>query len=304
MAVERKESRRIDLQLQGRSGRQGEPGYSVFYLSLDDDLFLRFGNNYLKRVFSSMRNDVLKSRLLSRTIRKCQKKLQITNYEQRKNLLEHDNVISQQMRVVYRQRDFLIQTDKFAWYLEQNFKNYLTLQWNTFFVNRIEIRHPQLIAFLTYLRKQITLPNDFDTNFDSHGTFTKQEVTSYFVEKAMQFCTKVNAQISSAKIEYFPAWIYELDNQKDLQKQLLFLQLKSTFLQLIDHHWTTHLDELFRFKASSFLSSYGQKSPLQAFIENAAFSFVKLKNNVVTQATVQIFELLNENWKRFNLAKG
>lgn len=305
LAVERNEAARIDLQLQGRSGRQGEPGYSTFYLSLDDDLFLRFGNvGYFKKVFAPIRDQVLKSRLLSRAIRKCQKKIQISNYEQRKNLLEHDNVISQQMRVVYRQRDFIVQTNQFQNYLKRVFEHCFAFQWKHFFGNQLEAKHEDVIKFFYHLSKKIPLPKHFIFSLRRSESFTKQEMVNLLTRLSMRFCVKINQNIVEEGVPYLPIWMQQVAIDDDPRKNLLFLQLKNLFLQLIDHHWTLHLDELFRLKAGSFLSSYAQKSPLQAFIENGALLFNNLRENIVLQSTIQTFELLNENWKHFQVKKG
>ena len=297
LAVERNESRRIDLQLQGRSGRQGEPGYSAFYLSLDDDLFLRFGNRRFKKIFASMGEEVLKSGLLSSAIAKYQKKIQIANYEQRKSLLEHDNVISQQMRVVYRQRDFIVQTKDFDRYLKNTFMHCFLNIWNKMFSQQLEVTYQEVTTFFHHLQEKIALPDYFLVPFKNSETFTQEETINHLVDQAINFVKKVQQLVTNTKIDYFPEWMYQLSTKEELEKHFLFLQLKNTVLRLVDHCWTTHLDELFRLKAGSFLSGYGQKSPLQAFIENATLLFNQLKEKIVFQTTIDTFKLLNENFQ-------
>lgn len=296
LAVERNESRRIDYQLQGRSGRQGEPGYSAFYLSLDDDLFLRFGNRYLKTTFSPFREEVLKSRLLSSTIAGYQKKLQMTNYDQRKHLLEHDNVISQQMRVVYRQRDLIIEAKDFNWYLKQILHHYFIIQWRKQLPNQLEVDYQQIEQFLTKLKVQIALPDSFIDIFTDEATFTQIETVDLLTEQTLQLYHKIQNQLLDRTIDYIPDWMYQLIDKKAVKSNFLLLQLKNLCLQTIDQYWTIHLDELFRLKASSFLASYAQKSPLQGFIEKASLLFDNLKEDIILQSTTEIFTTLNKNW--------
>ncbi|WHP39333.1 MAG: hypothetical protein QJQ54_02750 [Mollicutes bacterium] len=139
LGAERNESQRIDLQLRGRSGRQGEPGYSQFYVSLDDDLIARFNNLKFKKRFNFFAGKPIKSSLLNRSIKRAQQKITNFNFEQRKTLLEFDNVISQQRGVVYRQRDFLRESSDLTNYLEEFLTKFVRLKLTNFFIKKIEI---------------------------------------------------------------------------------------------------------------------------------------------------------------------
>ena len=297
LAVERNESRRIDLQLQGRSGRQGEPGCSVFYLSLDDDLFLRFGNSGLKKFFWSAKDEVLKSGLLSKTIAEAQKKIQIANYEQRKNLLEYDNVVCQQMRVVYSQRDFLIATDAIEGYLKTMFIHFFSLKWQHSFSLQPEVSYESLITFFKHLQTETFLPDFFLPDLATDQTFTKQEVINALTNSSLSLCQKVQKFIAQSGMMDFSSWIPQVQGKTDQPDQFLFLEIRNLLLKTIDQLWTSHLDELLHLKSSSFLHGYAQKSPLQSFIERSGKLFLKLKNDIVFQATTKVFKILHHSWR-------
>lgn len=106
--TERHESRRIDNQLRGRSGRQGDPGFSRFYISLDDDLMIRFGQDNLKKIFKSFGDEAIESSLISKAITSAQKKIEGRNFDTRKNVLDYDDVLSKQRKIIYQYRDDIL----------------------------------------------------------------------------------------------------------------------------------------------------------------------------------------------------
>jgi preprotein translocase subunit SecA len=103
--VERNEARRIDNQLRGRAGRQGYPGFSRFYVAMDDELMLRFGGEILRKIFGRLGNDFIQSRMLTRAISNAQKKAEGMNFDQRKNILDYDNVLAEHREAMYARRD-------------------------------------------------------------------------------------------------------------------------------------------------------------------------------------------------------
>ena len=103
--LERHESRRIDNQLRGRSGRQGDPGFSRFYVSLDDELMVRFANDRLRKAFENYGDEAIESRMLSNAITGAQKRIEGQNFDVRKNLLDYDDVLSKQRQIMYAKRD-------------------------------------------------------------------------------------------------------------------------------------------------------------------------------------------------------
>ena len=111
LGTERHESRRIDNQLRGRSGRQGDPGYSRFFVSLDDELMQRFGSDNLQRLFGKMGDEPLESSMVTKAITTAQKKVEGQNFDTRKNLLDYDDVLRQQREIMYKQRDTILFSD-------------------------------------------------------------------------------------------------------------------------------------------------------------------------------------------------
>lgn len=111
LGSERHESRRIDNQLRGRSGRQGDPGFSRFYVSLEDDLMVRFGTDKLKNLFSSLGDQQIESKQVTRSITMAQKKVEGFNFDTRKNLLDYDDVLRRQREIIYDQRNKVLESE-------------------------------------------------------------------------------------------------------------------------------------------------------------------------------------------------
>lgn len=109
--VERNEARRIDNQLRGRSGRQGDPGISRFYISMEDDLMIRFASPRARKSFLSLGNEHIKSKFFTRAVTNAQKKLEGLNFDQRKNVLDYDNILAQQREAMYKQRDSILEAE-------------------------------------------------------------------------------------------------------------------------------------------------------------------------------------------------
>ena len=108
LATERNESRRIDNQLKGRSGRQGDPGYSKFYVSLQDELFIRFAPQSTKNLYEKLGDEAFQSRMMMRAITSAQKRIEGQNFDTRKQLLNYDDVLSRQRKIMYERRDHIL----------------------------------------------------------------------------------------------------------------------------------------------------------------------------------------------------
>ena len=111
LGSERHESRRIDNQLRGRSGRQGDPGFSLFFVSFEDDLMIRYGSDRYQNVISAMGDEVIESKTFTKLIGTAQKRVEGVNFDIRKSLLEYDDVLRQQREIIYDQRNFVLEND-------------------------------------------------------------------------------------------------------------------------------------------------------------------------------------------------
>jgi preprotein translocase subunit SecA len=257
LATERHESRRIDNQLRGRSGRQGDPGLSRFYLCLEDDLLRIFGSETL---FARMMNSSLEDgeaiggKWLSRAIETAQKKVEARNYDIRKQLVEYDNVMNDQRKVIYEQRSDIMDADAVDDVLDDMFQET---------VNTIVGTHCP--------------PETYPEQWDVDGL--KKDVTeilglqpdidSWLQEEAMEpevVETRVS-EMAMAKLEEKRAAV-DPAIFKQIEKQIL--------LQTLDHHWKEHLSTLDALRQVIYLRAYAQKNPINEYKQESFGLFERM----------------------------
>ena len=243
IGTERHESRRIDNQLRGRSGRQGDPGISQFYLSLEDDLMRRFGGDRIKAFLERMKVEdedaVIKSRFLTRQVESAQKRVEGNNYDSRKNVLQYDDVMREQREIIYKERQQVITEEK-------------SLKW---------VLMPMVERTIQREVDQHTLGDQKDWKL--------QEIVDFAVEtlvKPEQISIK---DLEGKSQEEITKHLMSLANgvYKDKQRQLYdpaqMLEFeKVVILRVVDSHWTDHIDVMDQFRQSVGLRGYGQLNPL------------------------------------------
>ncbi len=243
IGTERHESRRIDNQLRGRSGRQGDPGMSQFYLSLEDDLMKRFGGdrikNFLKRMKVEGDDAVIKSRFLTRQVESAQKRVEGNNYDSRKNVLQYDDVMREQREIIYKERQQVITEKKsLKWVLMPIFKR--TIQREVEQHTLGEQKDWDLQGIIDFAEEVLVKPNTI-TVADLKGKSKDQII--YFL-------------MGYAKAVY-------KDKQKQLYDPAQMLEFeKVVLLRVVDSHWTDHIDVMDQFRQSVGLRGYGQLNPL------------------------------------------
>ncbi len=266
LGAEKNESSRIDWQLRGRSGRQGEPGRSQFYVSLDDELFSRFGTSKLKNRFGAIKTKGFSSRLLSGFFRRAQAKLTNASFDQRKSLLDFDNIVSQQRILVYARRDFLLQTTNPHLYLQHFFARFIFLMTKTKFIHQLDLSKAQMEKWINELKTQKII-SDSCVLPSKLSTWSEHDAHSWIANS----------------INFFWTSLFKSTDKK----QLLYVA-RSIILKQLDNFWTDHLNELSRIKASSYLQSYAQKQPLEKFIEEAEKLFSQFQDQVILKAAAEL----------------
>ncbi|CAI2638701.1 preprotein translocase subunit SecA [Apilactobacillus apinorum] len=243
IGTERHESRRIDNQLRGRSGRQGDPGLSQFYLSLEDDLMRRFGSDKIKGFLDRMKVDgesaVIKSRLITKQVESAQKRVEGNNYDSRKQVLQYDDVMRQQRNVIYDERNKVItENTSLDWVVKPMIKRT---------INRIVNLHTQgdqkdwdLDTILDFAVSALVNP-DAISKSDLEGK-SAQEIKNFLINLSEQ------------------VYIEKRDQLYDPQQMLEFE--KVVVLRVVDSHWTDHIDEMDQLRQSIGLRGYGQLNPL------------------------------------------
>ena len=240
IGTERHESRRIDNQLRGRSGRQGDPGESQFYLSLEDDLMKRFGSERLKGIFErlNMSEEAIESRMLTRQVEAAQKRVEGNNYDTRKQVLQYDDVMREQREIIYAQRYDVITADRdLAPEIQAMIKRT---------IGRVVDGHARakqdekLEAILNFAKYNL-LPEDSITMDDLSGLSDKAIKEDLF-QRALQV---YDSQVSKLRDE---------EAVKEFQKVLI--------LRVVDNKWTDHIDALDQLRNAVGLRGYAQNNPV------------------------------------------
>lgn len=243
IGTERHESRRIDNQLRGRSGRQGDPGLSQFYLSLEDDLMKRFGGERIKAFLERMKVDgedaVIKSRFLTRQVESAQKRVEGNNYDSRKNVLQYDDVMREQREIIYKERQQVItEKQSLKWVLMPMVKRTIQRE-----VDQHTLGNPedwQLQGILDFATEALVKPDQISMR-DLVGKDADQ-IVDYLMSLA--------------------EGVYK-DKQRQLYDAAQMLEFeKVVILRVVDSHWTDHIDVMDQFRQSVGLRGYGQLNPL------------------------------------------
>ncbi|GGE35062.1 preprotein translocase subunit SecA [Streptococcus himalayensis] len=242
IGTERHESRRIDNQLRGRSGRQGDPGESQFYLSLEDDLMKRFGSERIKAVLDRMNlseeESVIKSKMLTRQVEGAQKRVEGNNYDTRKQVLQYDDVMREQREIIYAERYDVITADRdLAPEIHGMIKRTIN---RTVDMNNHVDKAEKLEAILNFAKMNL-LPEDSISEEDLKGLSDKQIKEELF-ERALEV---YDSQIAKLRDE---------DAVKEFQKVLI--------LRVVDAKWTDHIDALDQLRSSVGLRGYAQNNPI------------------------------------------
>lgn len=240
IGTERHESRRIDNQLRGRSGRQGDPGESQFYLSLEDDLMKRFGSERLKGIFErlNMSEEAIESRMLTRQVEAAQKRVEGNNYDTRKQVLQYDDVMREQREIIYTQRYDVITADRD---LAPEIQSMIKRTLERVVDGHARAKQDEKLEAILNFAKYNLLPEDSITMEDLSGLSDKA-----IKEELFQRALKVyDSQVSKLRDE---------EAVKEFQKVLI--------LRVVDNKWTDHIDALDQLRNAVGLRGYAQNNPV------------------------------------------
>ena len=240
IGTERHESRRIDNQLRGRSGRQGDPGESQFYLSLEDDLMKRFGSERLKGIFErlNMSEEAIESRMLTRQVEAAQKRVEGNNYDTRKQVLQYDDVMREQREIIYAQRYDVITADRD---LAPEIHSMIKRTIGRVVDGHARAKQDEKLEAILNFAKYNLLPEDSISIEDLSGLSDKA-----IKEELFQRALKVyDSQVSKLRDE---------EAVKEFQKVLI--------LRVVDNKWTDHIDALDQLRNAVGLRGYAQNNPV------------------------------------------
>ncbi|HEL2595117.1 TPA: preprotein translocase subunit SecA [Streptococcus suis] len=253
IGTERHESRRIDNQLRGRSGRQGDPGESQFYLSLEDDLMKRFGSErikvFMERMNLTEEESVIKSKMLTRQVESAQKRVEGNNYDSRKQVLQYDDVMREQREIIYRQRQDVITANRdLAPEIKAMMKRTIERQVAGHFLGSKDEAIDGIIKFA-----HANLVEDDTLSKATFEAMNQKEIVEELYERALRV---YDSQVKKLRDE---------ERVREFQKVLI--------LRVVDNKWTDHIDALDQLRNAVSLRGYAQNNPIVEYQSEAFTMF-------------------------------
>ena len=258
IGTERHESRRIDNQLRGRAGRQGDPGMSQFFVSFEDDLMRRFGTDRIKMMLESLGitdDQSIRSKSLTRSIETAQKKVEGNNYDIRKSLLDYDNVMNEQREIIYNRRNEILDEENIHDRILESFRNTI--------VNLVE-SHIEPEGNITEDDKS-EIVEYMNTNFMKDKKIKESEVKDLKDQELVDYLTELVIKDYDKKMEENP-------NIDEFEKAIT--------LRVIDSNWVDHMSAMEHLKEGIGLRGYGQVNPIQAYTMEGFNLFDELLNKI------------------------
>ena len=284
LGTERHESRRIDNQLRGRSGRQGDPGMSQFCVSFEDDLMVRFGTDRAKLLLAKVGFDEdasIRNKMLSKSIEQAQKRVEGNNYDIRKQLLQYDDVINKQRQIIYERRNEILDSDSIHDRILETFKN---------FVSDLVYEHIAPEGKLTNndIEQILEVMNDKYLK----QPFTINQLTDLKEDKVIEILYEAIVQEYEEKTKDIPV---EIRNEFE----------KAITLRVNDTYWMEHINSMAHLREGIYLRSYAQQDPLRAYttegyelFDNLLYTIDKEVSNYLLKAEIR------QNTERKQVAKG
>ena len=280
IGTERHESRRIDNQLRGRAGRQGDPGVSQFFVSLEDELMVRFGTDRIKALMQSAGFDeqAIRSKIFTSSIEGAQKRVEGNNFDIRKQLLQYDNVMNEHREIIYRKRNEILDQESIHENVLNSFKDY---------INNIVIQY---------------LNSEEETRYE--------ELTDYINKNLLKTKKIKLSQIENKTIEEATEIIYELLNEdyeekiKEMPWELVNEFEKAIALRVIDTNWMNHINNMEHLKEGIGLRGYANEDPLQAYIKEGYQIFDNMMAKISEEISMFLLRAeVRQNIERKEVAK-
>ncbi len=298
LGTERHESRRIDNQLRGRSGRQGDPGFSQFYISTEDDLIQRFGGdtfkNRLAMIINLMNKDTgnmdapMTSRMISRAVTSAQTRVEGNNFDSRKNVLKYDDVIRRQREIFYEQRMQVVKVEKLEelvrGMMHRAVEDACYSHMRQITSKKFEIDDD---AIAQSFNGPILPPNSIDVSVLK--TLDDEGIVEYIANKSYEFIENNKKAAAEAKEKY----------SLDLPDNLFDIYLKDILLRVLDQYWMKHIDDMQGLRQGVVLQSYAQTNPLEIYQQEGYARFERLNQNI----NREILKYVTHTRLQFNIPK-
>ena len=259
LGSERHESRRIDNQLRGRSGRQGDPGFSRFYVSLEDDLMVRFGGNKLQKLFEKVDDEKIESKAVTRSITTAQKRVEGYNFDARKQLLDYDDVLRRQREIIYEERNKVLESQEVHEMVHTIFENTLNATVDANLTDKKSVDCTSLEKSL----EMMGLQDNRAVHASELENKKVDEVKAYLLDKVWK---GYEDEIHLVKDQFYP---FE----------------KTVVLRNIDRNWIQHIDQMDKLRGGIYLRSYAQNNPLQQYVEEGFQMFDEMNARINQEIT-------------------
>ena len=271
IGTERHESRRIDNQLRGRAGRQGDPGSSQFFLSLEDDLLRIFGGDNIKSFMEKMgleEDEPINSRMVSNAIQKAQKRVEARNFDIRKYVLEYDDVMNQQRKVVYDQRRKILEGEDMKDQILSMVDHIIEKGMETYADPKLYPEEWDFAGLLKYAEKYFLAPGDL--KLEEIEDMSREEVEDKLKTIAHETYTAREESIGSPMM-------------RELEKAVM--------LKVVDSKWMEHLDDMDMLKEGISLRSYGQRNPIVEYKVEAFDIFEEMQQAMMETIILYLYHI-------------
>ncbi|MFC0525431.1 preprotein translocase subunit SecA [Pontibacillus salicampi] len=284
VGTERHESRRIDNQLRGRAGRQGDPGVSQFYLSMEDELMRRFGSENMLNMMERLgmeEDQPIESKMVSRAVESAQKRVEGNNFDARKTLLAYDDVLRQQREVIYQQRNDVLESENLRDIIEEMLKSTIDRQVASH-TQEEEEENWDLDALIDYLKGNVLEEGDI-TASDLKGN-DPEEMKDIIMEKIKERYDQKEEELTS-------------EQMREFEKVIL--------LRTVDTKWMDHIDQMDQLRQGIHLRAYGQNDPLREYQFEGFAMFENMIAAIEEEVSKYVMKAqIRENLQRQEVAKG
>ena len=280
IGTERHESRRIDNQLRGRSGRQGDPGYSRFYLSLEDELMVRFGADRLQKIMGKDDDTPLESRMVSRSVESAQKRVEGNNYDSRKQVLQYDDVLRKQREIMYAERNEVLENEVVTDIIQ----------------DMIGDAVDKTMAYIV-------------ENMEAHSEKEEtEEIIKSLNEKFLGLKPITDSEYSDVMSddEIRELVLHRINLELAEKRELLGDETMNSFekyilLNAIDDRWTDHIDQMDQLRKGIFLRSYGQIDPLREYETEGYQMFEEMNDDIQVEVVTNLMRIRVERHEEIEM---
>ena len=271
IGTERHESRRIDNQLRGRSGRQGDPGMSQFFVSFEDDLMRRFGTDKIKDMLIKVgfgEDQAIRSRSFTKSIEQAQRKVEGNNYDTRKSLLDYDNVMNEQREIIYSRRNEILDQESITERTEATFDSNIANLVNSHIEPEGYLTDEDKSEIVEYLNTNLIKVKKLE-NEELEDMSDAEEIKEFLTERV--------------KEDY-------KEKTKDIPKEIINEFEKAIALRVIDEAWVDHISDMEHLREGIGLRGYGQTNPLQAYTLEGYELFDNLMANIESKISIYLLK--------------